>query len=119
MKRRSVLAGLAVAVAGLATGAAWQLRFFGKHYPRTPYDDLLNQIVDREPAAAFGVAAAKSQPDAPAIAADLRRDGRTFPARAAAEPVTGQILEVEGWVVPQSVARYASLAALTMRRARP
>ena len=31
-----------------------------KHYPPTPYDDLLNQITDREPASIFGQAALAS-----------------------------------------------------------
>lgn len=112
MKRRNILAGLAVATAGLATGAAWKFHLFVKHYPRTPYDDLLGQIVDREPAILFGQAAAKSLPNAASLAADLRRDGRTLATRAAAEPATGQIREVDGWLVPQSVAKYGALAAL-------
>jgi len=119
MKRRNILAGLAVAAAGLATGAAWKFRFFGKHYPRTPYDDLLGQIVDREPAIIFGQAAAKSLPDAASLAADLRRDRRTLATRAATEPAPAQIREVDGWLVPQSVAKYAALAALASPPAAP
>jgi hypothetical protein len=111
MKRRGVLIGLAVAVAGFAGGAAWQLRLFGKHYPRTPYDDLLSQITDREPAILFGRAAAISSPAADILAADLRRDGRTLAARAASEPAASHVQEVSGWLVPQSVAQYAALAA--------
>jgi hypothetical protein len=119
MKRRNILAGLAVATAGLATGAAWKFRLFGKHYPRTRYDDLLGQIVDREPAILFGRAAAKSSPDTGSLAADLRRDGRTLATRAAAEPVMAQVREVDGWLVPQSVAQYAALAALATPPAAP
>jgi len=119
MKRRNILAGLAVATAGLATGAAWKFRVFGKHYPRTPYDDLLDQIADREPAILFGQAAAKSSPETARLAADLRRDGRTLAARAAAEPATGRVREVDGWLVPQSVAQYAALTALATPPVRP
>lgn len=110
MTRRGVLAGL-VAVLALAGGAAWKFRLFAKHYPPTPYDDLLSQIVDRDPAIIFGQAASKSLPAAALLAAQLRRDGRKLSERAAREPGEAQIAEVAGWVVPQSVALYAALAA--------
>ena len=110
MRRRSALAGLAALLA-MAGGAAWQFRLFAKHYPPTPYDDLLGQIVDREPAIIFGQAARKSLPGASLLAAQLRRDGRKLRDRAALEPGEAQIAEVAGWLVPQSVALYAALAA--------
>jgi hypothetical protein len=111
MTRRAVLAGLMAVIVGAAGGAAWKLHLFHKHYPPTPYDDLLNQIADREPAIVFGQAARKSLPGAAQLAAQLRRDGRKLAARASAEPGEAQITEVAGWVVPQSVALYAALAA--------
>ena len=110
MTRRRILAGL-VAVLAVAGGAAWKFRLFAKQYPPTPYDDLLDQIVDREPAIAFGQAARKSLPGAATLAAKLRRDHRSLAERATAEPGQAQIVEVAGWVVPQSVALYAALAA--------
>lgn len=110
MTRRGVLAGLA-AVLAMAGGAAWKFHFFAKHYPPTPYDDLLSQIVDREPAIVFGEAARKSLPGAAQLAAELRRDHRSLSERATAEPGEAQIAEVAGWVVPKSVAQYAALAA--------
>ncbi|MBS0280235.1 MAG: hypothetical protein JSR25_03675 [Proteobacteria bacterium] len=110
MTRRGILAGL-VAVLAAAGGAAWKFRLFAKQYPPTPYDDLLGQIVDREPAIVFGRAARKSMPGAAQLAAGLRRDHRSLAERAAAEPGEAQIAEVAGWIVPQSVALYAALAA--------
>ena len=110
MTRRGILAGL-VAVLAAAGGAAWKFRLFAKQYPPTPYDDLLGQIVDREPAIVFGRAARKSLPGAAQLAAGLRRDHRSLAERAAAEPGEAQIAEVAGWIVPQSVAQYAALAA--------
>jgi len=110
MTRRGILAGL-VAVLAMAGGAAWKFRLFAKHYPPTPYDDLLDQIVDREPAIVFGQAARKSLPDATQLATELRRDHRSLAERAAAEPGEAQIAEVAGWVVPHSVALYAALVA--------
>ena len=109
MRRRLVLGGaLALLAAG---GAAWKFRLFGKHYPPTPYDDLLGQIEDREPAIMFGGAARKLLPAAAEIAARLRQDGRSLSQRARAEPREAQIVEVAGWIVPTSVALYAALAA--------
>jgi hypothetical protein len=105
------MAGLLAVVVAAAGGAAWKLRLFGKHYPPTPYDDLLNQIADREPAILFGQVARKTLPGAPQIAARLRRDSRTLSTRSASEPGEAQVTEVAGWVVPQSVALFAALAA--------
>ena len=111
MRRRSILAGAVAVIA--AGGAAWKFHLFGKHYPATQYDDLLDQISDREPAAVFGQAALKTMPGvtAASLAGTLRHDGRTLATRAAAEPGEAQVVEVAGWVVPQSVALYAALAA--------
>ncbi len=111
MRRRGVLAGLVVAMIAATGSAAWKFHLFAKHYPPTPYDDLLNQIADREPAIVFGQTARKSLPDAERLAAQLRRDGRKLTVRAATEPGEAQVMEVAGWIVPQSVALYAALAA--------
>ena len=113
MKRRAILGGLGGGLVAVfaAGGAAWKFRVFAKHYPPTPYDDLLSQIDDREPAILFGRVARNSLPGAATLAAQLRRDGRTLSQRAAAEAGEAQIIEVAGWVVPQSVALYAALAA--------
>src|SRR5262249_28726384 len=46
MKRRVMLGGLAALAAAAAGGAAWMLHPFARRYAPTPYDDLLNQIVD-------------------------------------------------------------------------
>jgi hypothetical protein len=112
MRRRSVLIGLAAMLVA-AGGAAWRFHLFGPHYPPTPYDDLLNQITDREPAMIFGRAALIGAPaeSADRLAVALRKDGRTLSARAATEPGEAQVTEVAGWVVPQSVAQYSALAA--------
>jgi hypothetical protein len=109
MKRRAILGGLAVVLA--TGGAAWKFHLFGKHYPPTPFDDLLTQIEDREPAIVFGRVARTSLPGAAQLAAQLRKDPRSLHDRAQTEPGKNQVTEVAGWVVPQSVALYAALAA--------
>ena len=113
MKRRGLLAGMgAAALAAAAAGATWKFHLFGPHYPPTPYDDLLNQITDRAPASIFGQAALKAMPGANAASlARQLRGGGTLAARASGEPAKGRVTEVSGWVVPESVASYAALAA--------
>ena len=112
MRRRGVLGGVVTAAIVAAGGAAWRFHLFGPHYAPTPYDDLLNQIADREPARVFGAAALKTMPnrDATTLARVLRGQG-TLAALAESEPAKDRVTEVSGWVVPQSVAGYAALAA--------
>ncbi len=111
MNRRALLAGLAAAGAVVAAGLYRFTDIFGKPYPSTPYDDLLTQLTDREQAAKLG-AAVRDAPDAPALAAQLRA-GMTGDLAAAAEAdiAAGRLLEVQGWLLPQSVALLAALAA--------
>ena len=111
MRRRDLLGGVLGGVAA-ALVAAWRFHLFGPHYPTTPYDDLLNQITDREPARVFGGAALKTMPGANAagLARVLRGQG-TLAAAAASDPAEDRVTEVSGWVVPESVAHYAALAA--------
>src|SRR5579863_7996858 len=97
MTRRGVLAGLMAVTVAAAGGAVWKFYPFRKQYPPTPYDDLLNQIADREPAIVFGQTARKSLPGAAQLAAQLRRDSRKLAVRAAAEPGEAQVTEVAGW----------------------
>ena len=113
MRRRGVVGAIAVAaVAAAAGGTAWRFRLFGPRYQPTPYDDLLDQITDRAPARVFGEAALKTMPnrDAANLARVLRGQG-TLAALAQSEPAKDRVTEVSGWIVPQSVARYAALAA--------
>lgn len=112
MKRRGLLAGIAGATLVAAGGAAWRLNLFGPHYPPTPYDDLLHQIPDREPARIFGQAALDAMPGATAasLARTLRGQG-ALAVSAVSDPQKDHVTEVSGWVVPESVARYAALAA--------
>jgi hypothetical protein len=113
MKRRTILVGLGAAAVA-AGGAVWTLRPFRKQYPPTPYDDVLSQLDDRDWAAKFGVAALAAMPDFTPVngAARLRpllhRDSLRLVALRDAE--AGRLVDVGGWLVPESVAVIAALA---------
>jgi hypothetical protein len=114
MRRRGFIAGLA---AGIAVAAAGVYRFtdlFVKHYAPTPYDDVLAQLVDREQAAKLGVAALNGLPgfDARVAAMRLRATlGGGLAAAVAADAMAGHVREVDGWLVPESLALLSALAA--------
>jgi hypothetical protein len=98
------------AAAVAALGAAFGYRhIFGRWYAPTPYDDLLHQIVDREPAARLGQRVARA--DVPALAGKLRQPGFALSRRARGDAAAGRVREVGGWMVPETVALYAALAA--------
>ena len=54
MKRRTLIAGVAAAGAAVAAGLYRFTDLFVKHYPPTPYDDVLAALADREEAARLG-----------------------------------------------------------------
>ena len=108
--RRNVLIGVGgVAVVG---GAVIATRLGHKS---TPYDDLLALLADRDADAKLGAAvlADKGDIDTAAVAADLRERLKhgSLADLAAKEAAAGQILEGKGWVLPETVALLAALAA--------
>ena len=71
-----------------------------KHYPPTPYDDLLAQLVDREQAARLGAAVrADAGPDLTrqSCAAMLRQPGMAWRRARSATPRQDRLVEV-GWL---------------------
>lgn len=109
--RRGVIAGLLGLGAMAAAGLYRFTDLFVKHYPPTPYDDLLARLVDRQQAARLG-AAVRDAGDAPALAARLRGAIHdSLPAAAAADIAAGRMIETDGWVLPRSVALLAALAS--------
>jgi hypothetical protein len=112
LKRRNIIAGIAAGGAALAAGLYRFTDLFVKHYPPTPYDDLLGQLIDREQAARLGVKATGVF-DAPGQAARLRAGlrGQSLVAAANADIAAGRMAEIDGWVLPQTVAMLSTLAA--------
>ncbi len=124
--RRPLLASLAglfgVAVAG---GLAYEgVHVFGRRYPRTKFDDLLDQLGDRESAIKLGRAAVAQvqEHSIDAVLPPLRTAAdeiRTGPGRgslaqaAAADIDRGRLVAIQGWVLPFSVVLVAVIAAET------
>jgi hypothetical protein len=102
------------ALAAVAAGAVWALKPARKHYPPTPYDDLLARLDDRDWAAKFGAAAQKAVPDYRPQAAASRLHGLmgsgTLRTAALRDAGAGRVIEVNGWLVPESAALMAALA---------
>jgi hypothetical protein len=112
MKRRAFLAGVAALGAAIAAGLYRFTDLIVKHYPPTPYDDVLARLSDRDPAALFG-RAVRGAPDAPALAARLRALPADMETAAQADIAANRLAEVDGWLVPESVMLLAALAAKT------
>lgn len=111
MKRRDVIAGIAAAGIALTAGVYRFTDLFVKHYPPTPYDDLLGQLTDREQAARLGAKAGTV--DVQSHVAELRASlrGQTLTGRTSADIAAGHMVEVDGWVLPQTVVWLSALAA--------
>jgi hypothetical protein len=112
MKRRTVIAGVAAVGAAAAAGLYRFTDIYVKHYPPTPYDDLLVQLVDRQQAARLG-AKLTGAPDAGTLAAQLRAGLKPDSLKAAAEAdaAAGRVMEVDGWLLPKTVALLSALAS--------
>ena len=112
MKRRAIIAGTAGAGVVLAASLYRFTDFFVKHYPPTPYDDLLERLTDREQAAKLGSRVSGAF-DAADQAARLRAalTGRSLADAANADIAAGRMVEVQGWILPQTVASLSALAA--------
>lgn len=109
MKRRTVIAGGAVAAA--AAVGAWRLGLFQQYAP-TPYDDLLEQLGERGQAVVLGKQVTDA-PDARALADELRSHigPEGLSAAVMGDIAADRMSEVAGWIVPLSVAQMAALAA--------
>jgi hypothetical protein len=112
MKRRTLIAGTAGVGAAMAAGLYRFTDLFVKHYPPTPYDDVLAALVDREEAARLG-ALVGNAPAPDVLAARLRDSLKPNGLAGAvrADIAAGRLAEVGGWVVPESVAQLSALAA--------
>ena len=121
--RRSVTIGGGIAAAlGIAALGITVPRLFGRHYRKTPYDDLFALLVDRDAAVKVGqpVAARLGSLDIlppKAKAKDVARTLRSRLERRTLAEVTnsdlaqGRLIEVNGWVLPETLVLLCLLAA--------
>ncbi len=117
ISRRSVVAGGGVAATLFAVALGLTLpKLFGRRYAPTPYDDLLAQLVDRDEAARVGAVVRIAEPgfNAKAVARELRQrfEQRNLAEVSDADIREGRVAEVNGWVLPESLAQLCTLAAL-------
>jgi hypothetical protein len=112
MKRRDVIAAIAAAGVAVTAGLYRFTDLFVKHYAPTPYDDLLTRLTDREHAALLG--ARLSGPfDVITQSARLRAafGKQELAAAANTDIAAGHMVEVAGWVLPETVVLLSALAA--------
>lgn len=112
--RRPLLKGLFAAAGLLAVAAAAfeGTRLLARHYPPTPFDDLLGLLPDRDSTARVG-ALVNPRASPSVLAQSLRGHigghslGKVFDADLAA----GRLAEVDGWVLPETLVLLCVLAA--------
>jgi hypothetical protein len=110
--RRDVAAAVVAAGAAVTAGLYRFTDLFAKHYAPTPYDDLLARLIDREQAAKLG-AQLKGSFDLASQSARLRDTFHKQDLAAAvnADIAAGHLVEVGGWVLPETVALLSALAS--------
>ncbi len=112
MKRRTLISGLGVSGVAVAAGLYRFTDLLVKHYPPTPYDDVLASLSDRQQAARIG-ALVSGTPAPMTLAARLRallKPGGLGGA-VKADLAADRLVEVDGWLLPQSLALLSALAA--------
>jgi hypothetical protein len=112
MKRRHVIAGAAAVGGATALGLYRFTDLFVKHYPPTPYDDLLSQLTDREEATKLGAKVA----DSPKLKNQVARLRAKLGSKSLTDAVdgditSGRLVEVQGWLLPETLVWLAALAA--------
>jgi hypothetical protein len=107
------IAGLAIIGGGIYEGVHTRPR----RYPRTPYDDLLYKLFDRESAKQLGVQVLSQDENF-----DLHGTAQTLREKLKKEDLAdvleadirgGSLMELRGWVIPQTLADLCALAAKT------
>lgn len=114
-RRTTIVAGLSV-VAGGGFGVFELLAMRRRHYPSTPYDDLLSQLDDRDRAVKLGRASlAELRPNgAQMLSTELRAHlgHARLSEVVASDARKGALVEANGWVLPETLAKLCALAAL-------
>ncbi|MBS0471245.1 MAG: hypothetical protein JSR60_09250 [Proteobacteria bacterium] len=109
-RRMVAIGGSITAALGLAALGLTVPRLLG--HRKTPYDDLLNQLTDRDAAIRLGrVSPAVIDKAEMAEALRQRLTHHSLQDVTAADVAAGRIVEVKGWVLPETLVELCSLAA--------
>jgi hypothetical protein len=115
--RRPFLAGL-FGLLGLSLigGAAYEMaHVVNRRYAPTAFDDLLSQLADRDSAERVGTVVLSSarEYDVRQVARDLRQriGGRPLVEVLDADIAQDRLAEVNGWLMPETLAQLCGLAA--------
>jgi len=109
--RRGLMVGAAALMAaGMTLGLHLVTR---RRYPLTAHDDVLNRLGERETMAAFGALAMTPgfAPDAAAARLRTLLGGDDLETAALRDAAEGRVMEAANWLVPESMALMAMLAA--------
>lgn len=114
--RRAVAIGGGIAAAlGITALGVTVPRLLGRRYRQSAYDDLFAQLVDREAAVRVGrsVLARGTAFNIKAVGRDLRQrlERRTLHEVTDSDLAQSSLTEVEGWVLPSTLALLCALAA--------
>ena len=112
LARRDLTAAMVAAGVAATAGLYRFTDLFVKHYAPTPYDDLLVRLTDRDQAAKLG--AHISGPfdlNTQSVRLRLTFGKKDLAAAARADIAAGHLVEVNGWVLPETVALLSALAA--------
>jgi hypothetical protein len=105
--------GVAAALGAAALGLTLP-RWLRRHYAPSPYDDLLQQLVDRDAAARVGQSVRDEVPafNDKKAARELRQrfEQRNLAEVTDSDIAEGRIAEAGGWVMPESLAELCALA---------
>ena len=116
LSRRTIALGAMAAGVAALGGALYELPKFLKRRAHGEYASLVNRLSDPDAAATLGHAAA-GEISAETAAADLKarlKTGTLAELAAADSADPDRIVEVEGWVLPFSIAEISVLAAQAM-----
>lgn len=113
--RRNLIMSVGAGIAALG-GIGWVSRvLFAKHYPPSPYDDVFVHLKDREAAARMGQDVLKSMPNLETNAAAnivrARLANKSLPEAVAQDAAQGRLSNVQGWILPETLALLGALAA--------
>jgi hypothetical protein len=107
-----ILAALGVAVVG---GVAYEAPHWSRHYKPSPFDDLLAKLPERDNAGRVGAALIAESPgfnaESSARALRAKLASTSLGDAVSDDLVQDRVVEVRGWILPQTLSDLCALAA--------